>query len=119
MTLIFPERIPPNFSSLGLILMPIRLIDTYGPSNKRERYSQIFQIINKFNNELSDQLADIQVGHYLIDIISSKRINSLDLKQKYTWTEIVDDGGLLGLPHTDKRLLFQDEIDMNEEFYSL
>ena len=111
------KEFSPTSLPLGLILMPIRLIDTYGPGNKRERYSQIFQIINKFNNELNDQLADIQVGHYLIDIISSKRINSLDLKQKYTWTEIVDDGGLLGLPHTDKRLLFQDEIDINEEFF--
>lgn len=102
---------------MGLILMPIRLIDTFGPNNNRERYSYIFQIINKFNNDLSEQLDDIKVGYYLIDIISSKRINSLDLKDKYTWNEIVVDGGMLGLPHTDKRLHFQDEIDIHEEFF--
>ena len=86
-------------------------------NNNRERYSYIFQIINKFNNDLSEQLDDIKVGYYLIDIISSKRINSLDLKDKYTWNEIVVDGGMLGLPHTDKRLHFQDEIDIHEEFF--
>ena len=105
--------------NLGFILMPIRQIDTFdGYKQKRIRYVNIFQIIKKFENqELSDQLKDIEIGYYLIDIISSKRESSLDLKDKYTWDEIVTDGGMLDSPHTDKRLHFKDEINLNNTFF--
>jgi len=105
---------------LGFILMPIRQIDFFdGYKIKRVRYSYIFQIINKFHHEISDQLDDIKIGYYLIDIISSRRINSLDLKSQYTWEEMVKDGGSLALPHIDKRLHYQSEIKMHEEFFIL
>ena len=105
--------------NLGLILMPIRQIDTFdGYKQKRIRYVNIFQIIKKLENqELSDQLKDIKIGYYLIDIISSKRESSLDLKDRYTWDEIVTDGGMLDSPHTDKRLHFKDEINLNNTFF--
>lgn len=105
---------------LGFILMPIRQIDFFdGYKQKRIRYSYIFQIINKFQHEFSDQLDDIQIGYYLIDIISSRRINSRDLKPQYTWEEMVKDGGSLALPHIDKRLHYQSEIKMHEDFFIL
>ncbi len=105
--------------NLGFILMPIRQIDTFdGYKQKRIRYVNIFQIIKKFENqELSDQLKDIEIGYYLVDIISSKRESSLDLKDRYTWDEIVTDGGMLDSPHTDKRLHFKDEINLNNTFF--
>ena len=108
-----------NSLPLGLILMPIRQIDTFdGYKQKRVRYVNIFQITNKFENEeLSEQLKDIEIGHYLIDIISSKRKTSLDLKEKYSWKEIVTDGGMLDLLHTDKRLHFQDEINLSDTYF--
>ena len=53
-----------NSLPLGLILMPIRQIDTFdGYKQKRVRYVNIFQITNKFENEeLSEQLKDIEIG---------------------------------------------------------
>ena len=106
--MVIPQKEFHSSLPLGFILMPIRQIDFFdGYKQKRIRYSYIFQIINKFQHEFSDQLDDIQIGCYLIDIINSRRINSLDLKPQYTWEEIIQDGGSLALPHIDKRLHYQ------------
>lgn len=119
-TVISQKEFPPSSLPLGFILMPIRQIDFFdGYKSKRIRYSYFFQIISKFTNEISDQLEEIKIGYYLIDIISAKRAHSLNLKKQYTWSEMVEEGGMLALPHIDKRLHYQDEIKMHDDFFIL
>ena len=114
------KEFPSSSLPLGFILMPIRQIDFFdGHKSKRLRYSYFFQIISKFTNENSEQLEEIKIGYYLIDIISAKRAHSLDLKKQYTWDEMVKEGGMLALPHIDKRLHYQDEIKLHEDFFIL